>query len=387
MKGEAPSKDTKTTVSTAKKSKAAAAKSTVTKKSTGKSTAAASTATKKTAKSASSAKSAATKKAKAEPAGAAAKGLFALSVTMTILLAYKADATAVPAKATKVTKATAATAAAKKSKATSTAAGRRPAKKASPEETDETDAADSTEEESADEPVVNERDTKKKASAAATKASPTADKDKTPAGGAVGRKRKAADDVQPPAKKARVVKKGPVINEIPTTKLDVFVYGEGSGGELGLGSAGNVLDVKRPRLNPNLAADKVGVVQVAVGGMHCAALTHDNKIYTWGVNDQGALGRSTAWDGGMRDIDADEDSEDENDSGLNPLESTPMAIPAESFPEGTIFTQLACGDSSTFAVTDDGQVWGWGTFRVGFTSRPLPPPSTLTPELDPVVLS
>ena len=211
---------------------------------------------------------------------------------------------------------------------------------------------------------MKERDTKKKASEAASKTTSTADKKKAPAGGAASRKRKAADDAQPPAKKARLVKKGPVINEVPITKLDVFVYGEGSGGELGLGSAGNVLDVKRPRLNPNLAADKVGVVQVAVGGMHCAALTHDNKIYTWGVNDQGALGRNTTWDGGMRDIDADENSEDENDSGLNPLESTPMTIPAESFPEGTIFTQLACGDSTTFAVTDDGQVWGWGTFRV-----------------------
>jgi regulator of chromosome condensation len=34
------------------------------------------------------------------------------------------------------------------------------------------------------------------------------------------------------------------------------------------------------------------------------------------------------------------------------------------FPEGTVFTQLAAGDSMTFALTDEGLVYGWGTFRV-----------------------
>jgi regulator of chromosome condensation len=32
------------------------------------------------------------------------------------------------------------------------------------------------------------------------------------------------------------------------------------------------VNVKHPRLNPFLLADKVGVVQIAVGGMHCVAL-------------------------------------------------------------------------------------------------------------------
>lgn len=163
-----------------------------------------------------------------------------------------------------------------------------------------------------------------------------------------------------------------VINSAPTTRLNVYVCGEGSSGELGLGPAKNAIDVKRPRLNPHLPADKVGVVQVAVGGMHCIGLTHDNKILTWGVNDQGALGRSTAWEGGYKDIedanksdDSDDDSDD--DTGLNPHESTPTAIPSESFAEGTVFVEVAAGDSSSFALTDDGLVYGWGTFRVSLT--------------------
>ncbi|MCJ1469464.1 hypothetical protein MMC07_008097 [Pseudocyphellaria aurata] len=172
----------------------------------------------------------------------------------------------------------------------------------------------------------------------------------------------------PPPKKARELKSANkakpkvVINEAPTKRLDVFVYGEGSSGELGLGVARNAIDVKRPRLNPLLSASEVGVVHVAAGGMHAAAITHDGLIFTWGVNDQGALGRDTTWDGGMRDIDGSDD-DDQDSNGLNPRESTPTAISRESFPPGVVFVQLACGDSNTFALTDDGDVYGWGTFR------------------------
>lgn len=169
--------------------------------------------------------------------------------------------------------------------------------------------------------------------------------------------------------KPRVTKPKPkvVINHAPTTRLNVYVCGEGSSGELGLGSAKNAVDVKRPRLNANLPADRVGVVQVAVGGMHCVALTYDNKILTWGVNDQGALGRDTTWDGGYKDIDKadnESDSDSDDDIALNPHESTPTAIPSEAFPKDTVFVEVAAGDSSSFALTDDGQVYGWGTFRV-----------------------
>ncbi|OJD13403.1 hypothetical protein AJ78_06137 [Emergomyces pasteurianus Ep9510] len=188
------------------------------------------------------------------------------------------------------------------------------------------------------------------------------------------KKRKAvADEIASREPKKARVTKGPVvkpkvvINHAPTQRLNVYVCGEGSSGELGLGTAKNVVDVKRPRLNPHLLADKVGVVQIATGGMHCVALTHDNKILTWGVNDQGALGRDTSWDGGYKDIKegggSDSDSDSDDDSGLNPRESTPAAVPSGSFPENTIFVQVAASDSASFALTDVGSVYGWGTFR------------------------
>ena len=193
-----------------------------------------------------------------------------------------------------------------------------------------------------------------------------------------GTKRKVKEDPEnednaapkPTAKKARATKvpkfkEKVVINHAPIQRLDVFVCGEGSNGELGLGTAKNVIDVKRPRLNPLLSAAQVGVVQVACGGMHALALTHDGKVLSWGVNDGGALGRLTG-KGPLQDLDNDKDDESEtSDSGLNPDEANPGAV---AFPEGVVIVQVAAGDGISLALTDDGQVYGWGEFRVSQTT-------------------
>lgn len=168
-------------------------------------------------------------------------------------------------------------------------------------------------------------------------------------------------------KKPRVAKPKAILNHAPTKRLNVYVFGANSGGELGLGPDATNQPVKRPRLNPTLPVSSVGVVQVATGGMHCAVLTHDNKILTWGVNDDGALGRDTKWDGGLVDIDASDSGSDV--TPLNPKESTPTEIDTSKIPEGTVFTQVAASDSATFALTNDGLVYGWGSFRV---SAPMP---------------
>lgn len=166
----------------------------------------------------------------------------------------------------------------------------------------------------------------------------------------------------------------PVINQAPSEVLTVFVFGTGDmSGDLGLGPKKKT--AKLPTVIPELDGRKEGtyrVVQLACGGMHSVALTADSKIVTWGGNDDGALGRDSAWEGGLRDMDAeqngdDDASDDSDDEGLNPVESTPTHIPETSFPPGTRFTHVAAGDSCSFAVTDTGLVYGWGTFAVGWT--------------------
>ncbi|TVY31960.1 Protein pim1 [Lachnellula subtilissima] len=222
-------------------------------------------------------------------------------------------------------------------------------------------------------------------------------------------KRKASDDVDDspapkkakkepavsrkiaPVKKAAAPKKEvvpkppkvlPHINDAPTQVLDVYVFGENSAGELGIGTGTEqeVTNVKRPRLNRKLAASEVGVVQIAAGGMHCVALTRDNKILTWGVNDQGALGRQT------EKANANADDSDDEDLVLNASEAEPREVDLSHFPEGTKFSHVVAADSTSFVVTTTGLVYGWGTFRgndgiLGF--RPHGPKTQSTPVLIP----
>lgn len=156
-------------------------------------------------------------------------------------------------------------------------------------------------------------------------------------------------------------KTGQRINEPPTAPLDIFVFGEGTGGELGLGSkivnGQSLVDVMQPRLNKLLSSDDVGVVQIACGGMHAIALTRDNKILTWGVNDLGALGRAT-------NVEEDEDDE------MNPAESTPGPVDVSGLEPNIRWAQVVASDNASFALTDDGYVYGWGTFRVN-QHRPI----------------
>ena len=138
-------------------------------------------------------------------------------------------------------------------------------------------------------------------------------------------------------------------------------------GELGLGATARDRNVKRPRINAHLPVDDIGIVDVAVGGMHVAALDYLGGVWTWGVNDQGSLGRDTKGannEVAMTEAGDDSDSEEEL---LNLLESKPGL--AQGFPAGVKVVKLACGDSISVAIADDGNVYSWGTFRVS-----IPPP-------------
>ena len=117
-----------------------------------------------------------------------------------------------------------------------------------------------------------------------------------------------------------------------------------------------------PRHNKLL--DALEILQIAVGGMHCVALTQYGQIVTWGVNDHGALGRDTVWEAPTKDID-EESGSDEDDSDLNPKECTPTAIASKDWGEGAgLFVQVAATNSASFALTNTGTVFGWGTFSV-----------------------
>lgn len=132
----------------------------------------------------------------------------------------------------------------------------------------------------------------------------------------------------------------------PPQKLKVYVFGEGTAGELGLGNVKGAEQAKVPRVNHKLE----NIVAVTAGGMHGVAIDLAGQVLTWGGNDEFALGRETP----------DDDSDEPDDApGLNANEATPT--PLHTIPKRVV--QVAAGDSCTFALTEDGHVYGWGTFR------------------------
>lgn len=108
------------------------------------------------------------------------------------------------------------------------------------------------------------------------------------------------------------------------------------------------------------------IVNVIVNGIATVTLAATGKGNETETADEGALGRDTTWEGGLKDMDAESDSGDE-DGELNPHECTPTEVPSKNFPKGTVFTQVAAGDSCSFVLTQTGSVYGWGSFRVGDT--------------------
>eukprot|EP01134_Creolimax_fragrantissima_P005172 CFRG5172T1 len=110
----------------------------------------------------------------------------------------------------------------------------------------------------------------------------------------------------------------------------VMTFGMGDMGQLGYEAEGR----KKPKIVP--ALKDIDVVMVECGGMHTAALSIDGKVYTWGVNDEGALGRTGP-------------------------EGTPLVVEGALTEKKVV--QVSCGDSHTAALCDDGSVYHWGIFR------------------------
>jgi hypothetical protein len=112
----------------------------------------------------------------------------------------------------------------------------------------------------------------------------------------------------------------------------VYAWGRGEEGQLGLPHAvGSVL----PAEVKTLAAR--GVVQVAAGRAHSAAVTHDAGLYCWGANAYGQLGLG------------------------NGMPWSTVLVPrfVNAF-LGVPVAMVSCGHNFTACVTAAGEVWTWG---------------------------
>ncbi|GAA5823288.1 hypothetical protein JCM10212_006470 [Sporobolomyces blumeae] len=136
----------------------------------------------------------------------------------------------------------------------------------------------------------------------------------------------------------------------------IFVFGTGDMGQHGLGT--DTLDeIKRPRRHAGVEQKiqdgqdgwQGGVGELVCGGMHTLAIDGNGKVWSWGINDNAALGRVTA----KPDIESEE-----LEANLFPVEGLTGAN-EEEFRA----VRVAAGDSVSLAVSEQGEVKAWGSFR------------------------
>jgi len=125
----------------------------------------------------------------------------------------------------------------------------------------------------------------------------------------------------------------------------VFVFGQGDMGQLGLG------DDETEMLTPGPLSMPGGlrVSQVVCGGMHSLAITEDGHVWSWGVNDECALGRE-ARGGELAHIEG-------TTAGS---ETVPERVKIPGDPR---IKAVTAGDSHSAALSAGGEVFAWGVFR------------------------
>lgn len=142
-------------------------------------------------------------------------------------------------------------------------------------------------------------------------------------------------DSQPAAKKSRVNLVLHPIPKLPEKSGNLLVCGQNDVGQLGL----NPEDVME-KTRPAAVTEVTSIVDVKAGGMHSLALTRSGEIWSFGCNDEGALGRNT----------------EEEGSETKPRK---IDLPGKA-------VKISAGDSHSACLLDDGRAFAWGSFRVSF---------------------
>lgn len=119
---------------------------------------------------------------------------------------------------------------------------------------------------------------------------------------------------------------------LPPTRAGVILScGQNEVGQLGFND--DVPEKTRPALLPV----NIKVVDICAGGMHSIFLSEKGDIYTFGCNDEGALGRDTREPGSEH-------------------------IPTKITLPGKV-SKISAGDSHSAVLLTDGRVFVWGSFR------------------------
>ncbi|XP_073144915.1 ultraviolet-B receptor UVR8-like isoform X1 [Henckelia pumila] len=118
------------------------------------------------------------------------------------------------------------------------------------------------------------------------------------------------------------------------SQTQVHSWGWGDFGRLG---HGNSSDLFSPQ--PIKALQGLQIKQIACGDSHCLAVTMEGEVQSWGRNQNGQL-------------------------GLGNTEDSLVPRKIEAF-QGISIKMVAAGAEHTAAVTEDGELYGWGWGRYG----------------------
>lgn len=140
-------------------------------------------------------------------------------------------------------------------------------------------------------------------------------------------------DAPPSAKVRKVNVVHLSIPTLPEKNGNLLVCGQNDVGQLGM-NPDDVMEKTRPAL----VAEVADVVDVKAGGMHSLCLTTKGEIWSFGCNDEGALGRDT----------------EEEGSETKPAK---IELPGKA-------VKISAGDSHSACLLEDGRVFAWGSFRV-----------------------
>lgn len=117
----------------------------------------------------------------------------------------------------------------------------------------------------------------------------------------------------------------------------VLAVGENGMTQLGLKSS---IDQRK---NPQPVPIPESVIQIAAGPLHSVCLTDQNNIYTFGCNDEHALGRPDS-------------SDDDNNNDTDPFGEVDLSNVINQDEENII--QIVAGDSHTLVLSNLGKVYG-----------------------------
>uniref|UniRef100_A0A1B6BZZ7 BTB domain-containing protein n=1 Tax=Clastoptera arizonana TaxID=38151 RepID=A0A1B6BZZ7_9HEMI len=112
---------------------------------------------------------------------------------------------------------------------------------------------------------------------------------------------------------------------------EVFTWGQNGYGELGNGLTNQSLV---PTQVPQPLSGRV-VIDVACGSHHTLALTEEGEVFAWGWNNCGQVG-----------------------SGIGSNQNGPRKVSASL--GGKKIVSICCGQTSSMAVVDNGEVYAWG---------------------------